>query len=139
VLKVRRALRPEINDDIQDRSARATHKFRFGSRGILEVHPAQSALSFVESNVPLSDDRLQPMFLELILTKGTAKETSGILFPVNINDERALQSGFGEDHSTIISWLLEEDQTLRLSDYDAFPFLHLRSAPNRFSDMSVLI
>ena len=44
VLEVRRALRTQVDDDVEDRPARAAHELRLRSRRELEVHPAERPL-----------------------------------------------------------------------------------------------
>ena len=44
VLEVGRALRPQVDDDVQDRAPGSPDQLGLGRRRILEVHPAQRAL-----------------------------------------------------------------------------------------------
>src|SRR5262245_43363635 len=55
VLEVGGALGPEVDDDVEDRPARAADELRLGGGRELEVHPAQRPLLLVEGDVGLRD------------------------------------------------------------------------------------
>jgi hypothetical protein len=49
------------------------------------------------------------MGLELVLTEGACEKAPRILPPLDIDDERALEPGLGEDHETGVSWCRSTD------------------------------
>jgi len=62
------------------------------------MHASQGAFSLAESDVCLSNYRIQTVLSELVLTKGAGKETSAINVLFDINDEGARQVGFTKSH-----------------------------------------
>ena len=62
------------------------------------MHAAQRPLLVVEGHVGLRDHRLQPVVLELVLAEGAGEEPARILAALDVDDERALQLGFRENH-----------------------------------------
>ena len=90
VLEVGRALRAQVDDDVENRAARAAHELRFRRRRILEVHAAQRALASVERDVGLRDDRLEPVLGEFVLAERAREETAVVLAALEVDDERAL-------------------------------------------------
>src|SRR5262249_38315605 len=52
----------------------------------------------VEGDVALRDDGLEAMVLELVLTEGAAEEAAIVLALLDVDHERALELGLGEDH-----------------------------------------
>src|SRR5712692_10097060 len=93
-----RRIRPQVNDDVVDRSPDAAHQLGFLVGSGLEMHPAQSALSPVEGDVALLDVRVQPVRLKLPPAEGAGKIAPVILPPLGFDDKRPLQSCLGEDH-----------------------------------------
>src|SRR5438094_2348400 len=98
VLQERRALGPQVHDDVEDRPAGGPDELRLRVRRILEVHAAQRALPLVERDVRLRDDGLEAVGGELLLTEGAREEAAVVLAPLHVDDEGALQPGLGEDH-----------------------------------------
>ena len=66
--------------------------------GILEVHPAHRARARVERDVRLGDDGVEPVVGELVLAERAGEESAVVLSRLDVDDERALQLGLGEDH-----------------------------------------
>src|SRR4051812_4648602 len=101
VLEIRRALRPEVHDDVEDRSAGRPHEFRLRRGRVLEVHSPDGSAAVVEGDVRLRDDRLQPALLELLLAEDAGEEAAAVFPALDVDEESALQPGFREDHSTL--------------------------------------
>ena len=78
VLEERRALRAQVDDDVDDRAARGAHELRLRRGRELEVHPAQRALVLVERGVGLGDHGLEPVLLELVLAE-RAREVAAVV------------------------------------------------------------
>src|SRR5262245_20723673 len=106
VLEIRRALRPQIDDDVDDRAAGTANELRLGHRGELKVHPANRSLARVRSDIRLRDERLQPVFGEFLLTERASEEPAFVAERRHVDQERAFQFRFGEDHhaSKIADW-----------------------------------
>src|SRR6185312_3653968 len=98
VLQVSRAFRPEIDNDVEDRAPGGAHQLGFGCRWKLEVHAAQRSLLVIEGNVGLRDHRLQTVLLELMLAEGAGEKPARILSALDVDDERAFQFCFRENH-----------------------------------------
>ena len=49
-------------------------------------------------HVPLRDDALEAVRLELVLAERASEEPAHVLAPLEIDDERAFQLVLGEDH-----------------------------------------
>ena len=101
VLEVGRALRAQVDDDVEDRTPRASDELGLGRRRVLKVHAPQRSLGLVESNVGLRDDRLQSVIGELLLAERAREETAIVLAALDVDDEGALELGFGEDHGCL--------------------------------------
>ena len=78
VLEEGRALRAQVDDDVDDRAARAAHELRLRGGRELEVHPAQRALVLVEGDVRLRDHGLETVLLELVLAE-RAREVAAVV------------------------------------------------------------
>ena len=89
---------PWIDDDIEDRSARAAHQLGLGSGWNLKVHSAQRSPAVVVGQVRLRDHRLEPVRRKLLLAKGARKKAARVVASLDIEDERAFEPGLGEDH-----------------------------------------
>jgi hypothetical protein len=63
------------------------------------MHAADCAFASIEGNIRLGDDRVESVLLELVLTKGPGEEATTILFDIEVDDERPVDSGFREDQS----------------------------------------
>ena len=83
-------IRPKIYNRVENRSRRATYQFRFLVRRSLIVHPTEGALSLIERDVALHESRDQAVRSELSLTKCAGEESSIVLVPLQINEERTL-------------------------------------------------
>src|SRR5262249_13251131 len=55
VLEIGRTLRTQVDDDVQDRSARGAHQLGLGRGRVLEVHPPHSPFVLVEGDVGLGN------------------------------------------------------------------------------------
>ena len=91
VLEIRGALRPEVDDDVDDRAARAPDDLGLGRRRELEVHSAEGAGCAVERHVRLGDHRLQPVALELVLAERAGEVPAVVLTALEVDDEGARQ------------------------------------------------
>ena len=99
VLQVRRALRAEVDDDVEDRAARAAHELGLGGRRELEVHPAQRALArLLNARFAWAITGSQAVLLELVLAERPREEAAVVLPALEVDDEGAGELGFGEDH-----------------------------------------
>src|SRR3954471_24854380 len=98
VLEIRRALGPQVDDDVEDRSAGRPHQLGLGSRRVLEVHPPDGALVAIEGDIGLGDHGLEPVLLELALAEDAREDPAVVLPPLEIEDIGAPQSGLSEDH-----------------------------------------
>ena len=91
VLEIGRALGSEVDDDVDDRAARAAHELRLLSGGELEVHSSKRSLALVEGDVRLRDQGLKPVIGELVLAEGSREKAAVVLPPLEVDDERAAQ------------------------------------------------
>src|SRR4029453_4703333 len=98
MLQIRRALRPQGDDDVEEGAACGPEQLRLSGRGKLKMHAPHRAFFLAEDNVGLRDDRLQAVIGELALTEGPGEEPTTILAAIQIDEEGALQSAFREDH-----------------------------------------
>jgi hypothetical protein len=98
VVEVGRALRAQVDDDVQNRTTRAAHEFCLGCGWILKVHAAQCAFLVVKSDICLHNYGLEPVRLELLLTESPCKEASIIFFAINVNDICTFEFGFSKNH-----------------------------------------
>jgi hypothetical protein len=106
VLEIGGALGTQVDDDVEDRAARRPHQLGLGSGRILEVHAAQRAPVFVERDVGLRDQRFQPVVGELPLAERAGEEAAVVLATLDVDDEGALELGFGEDHWVVaVCWI----------------------------------
>src|SRR5258708_9366105 len=94
-----RALRPQVDDDVEDGSPRGAHQLGLGVRRVLEVHPPHRPLRLVEGDVALRDHRVETVLGELLLTERAREKPAVIMAPLEIEDEGALQFRFREDHA----------------------------------------
>jgi hypothetical protein len=62
------------------------------------MHTPQGASLVIKSNVGLSNDWLQTMSLELILTESSGEETAGIFPSLDVEYECTFQVCLSEDH-----------------------------------------
>src|SRR6266508_1338270 len=98
VPQVGRAVWAEVDDDVDDRPARAAHELRLGSGRVLEMHPAHRAPTDVEREVGLGDRHLEAVISELLLAKGTGKESPVVLASLEFDHERSGERRLLEDH-----------------------------------------
>src|SRR2546426_433769 len=115
VLQERRALGPQVHDDVEDRPAGGADQLRLGVRRILEVHASQRALPLVERDVRLRNHGLEAVFGELPLTEGAGEKAALVLAPFHVDDEGTLQPGFGEDHGLFPAGKRPARETNRLT------------------------
>ena len=92
------ALRPQVDDDVEDCASRASHQLGLGCRRILKMHPPKRAFLQVRSDIGLGDDGLQPVLTELILAEGACEEASLVVPAFEVDDEGAFELGLGEYH-----------------------------------------
>ena len=88
-LQVGRALGPQVDDDVDDRAARAADDLRLRLRRKLEVHAAQRARDVVEGDVRLRDHGLQAVVGELVLAERAREEAARVLAPLEVDHEGA--------------------------------------------------
>ena len=99
VLKVGRAFRPKVNNDVKNRAARAADNLCLRRWGELEVHATQRPLLMVEGHIGLGDDRLESVGLKLLLTEGASEETASVCPGFNIDDVSPFEFCFGKYHN----------------------------------------
>jgi hypothetical protein len=98
VVQVCRALRAQVNNDVENCSASASHKLGFGGWRILKMHSAQSALSLVEGDVGLRYNWFQQVILEFPLAERSRKKSAIILPALDVDYEGAFKLGLSENH-----------------------------------------
>ena len=98
VLK-RGRIKPEVNDDVEYRTARATYQFCLRMRRNLVMHAAQRALSCVEGNATLHEFRVQPVSPELAHAPGAREKAALVWFGLELNVENSWNLGFSEYHA----------------------------------------
>ena len=96
--EVCRALGPQVDDDVDDRAARAADDLRLGLRRILEMHAAQRARRRVEGDVRLGDHGLEPVIGELVLAERAREVAARVLPALQVDHEGARQRRLCEDH-----------------------------------------
>src|SRR5258708_37018262 len=74
-----RALRPQVDDDVEDGSPRGAHQLGLGVRRELEVPPPHRPLRPVGGDVALPDPRAETVLGELLLTERAPEEPAGII------------------------------------------------------------
>ena len=101
MLQIGRALGPQVDNDVQNATARASHQFRLGGRWKLEMHSAHCALLAVVSDIDLRNDRLQPMRLEFFFAE-CAGEEAALVFPaLQIDEKGPFQLGLSENQVSV--------------------------------------
>src|SRR5215470_18179520 len=103
VLEEGGALRAEVDDDVEDRAPGGPDELGLRLGRELEVHPAHRAPLDVERDVGLRDGRLQPVSGELVLAEGAREVPAAVLAALDVDDERALELGLGEDHGLSVT------------------------------------
>src|SRR6202521_1331002 len=98
MLEIGFALRPQIHNDVEKCAPRAAHELGFGRRRELEMHAPYGSLEPIAGDAGLDDAGLQTARFEFLATKATREETSRIFPSFQLDDERALEPGLGEDH-----------------------------------------
>src|SRR5258706_3078503 len=98
VLKERRRLRAQVNDDVENRAGAAAYEFGFGRRRKLKVHPSNRAPATVEADVGLCNHGLQPVRGEFVLAERAREESALVLAALQIEGERTPKLGFNENH-----------------------------------------
>jgi hypothetical protein len=105
MLQIGRTFRPQVDDDVVDCAARAANHLAFGGRRVLEMHPAHRSAPEVRRDVCLSYKRLQAMRREFSLTEGAREKSARVLAAIEIENERAFQMGFLEQHEHLLTEL----------------------------------
>ena len=103
MLEIGPALRPKVDDDVEDGTPRASYQLGLGRRRILKVHPPKCAFLQVRSDIGLGDDGFQPVLTELILAEGACEKTSLVVPAFEVDDEGAFELGLGEYHLGFLS------------------------------------
>src|SRR4051794_29430431 len=104
MFEVSGAFGPKVHNYVDDRAARGSYQFCFGSGRILEVHAAQRAFALVKRNVGLRDHRFQSVIREFMLTERAREKTPAVFQSLYVNNVGALKLCFGENH--IVSSLI---------------------------------
>src|SRR3990172_5456588 len=115
MFQVSRALRTQVQDDVQDRAARAAHELRFRGGRELKMHPAKRASLFAKGDVGLGDYGLKAVFREFLLAERAREETPAVLPALHVNDEGAFQLRLGEYHLFVLRCLLTHRSMCRVS------------------------
>jgi hypothetical protein len=91
MLQIGRAFRAQVDNDIEDRTARAADKLGFRPRaGIGNASRAQ-CLADVVRDIGLGDDRLEAMGFEFLLAKASRKEATRVISSLQINHKGTLE------------------------------------------------
>src|SRR5438094_6476183 len=96
--KGRRA-RAKIQDHIVDRAARALNDLRLFVWRQLVMHPAHRALTFVEGDAALGQQRVQPPLLHFPSAPRARKEAALIFQPFDVDEKRPGDPSLAKDHS----------------------------------------
>jgi hypothetical protein len=97
MLQESRAFGAEIDNDIKDFAACATHKFRFCRWWKLEVHAPQGALGFVERDVSLVNGRLHAVGREFLPAERARKISTIVLALFEIDHKGTFEPRLGKD------------------------------------------
>ena len=89
---------PQVEHDIINRSLRATNELCFFVRRDLIMHASQRSIFLIEGQAALHKVRVQSVRLELIPAKRPRKKSSFVFDSFRLDDERAFQLRFFEDH-----------------------------------------
>src|SRR6266849_5677998 len=103
MLKIRRALGAQVNDEIDNRAASRRHDLAVGRGWELEMHAANRAFALTENHVRLRNYRVQLVFLELMLTEGPREKPTLVLAALEFENERARKSGLDKSHPVLVS------------------------------------
>src|SRR5262245_1261672 len=95
-LLVRSRLRPQIHDDVEDRTSHAPHDLDLLTRLPLPVQAAKRAPLVVVRDVGLRDACLEAVRRELALAERPREKTARVLQLVEIDFERAFELGLDE-------------------------------------------
>ena len=111
MLEVGLALRPQVDDDVEEGAAGAAHELGFRGRRKLEMHAAHGALVPILGDAGLGNERLHAALFEFLSAKAAGKEASLVLASFQLDDEGAFELGLGEDHGALTRRLAEREQS----------------------------
>src|SRR5258708_14264326 len=98
VFEVGGALRTQVHDDVQNGPPGRPHQLRLRGGRVLEMHTPQRPLPAVERDVGLGDEGFQALVGEFTLAEGAGEEPTAVLAPLDVDDERAPELRFYENH-----------------------------------------
>src|SRR5260370_11520833 len=104
VLKIGRAFRTQIDNDVKNCAARTAHQLCFGRRRVLKMHTAHSSFLDVRGQVRLRDSWLQSVRGEFILAESARKKSAGVLPAFKVDNKGSSELGFREYHGTSLDW-----------------------------------
>ena len=98
MLEVGLALRPQVDDDVEESAAGAAHELGFGCRRKLEMHAPHRAACLVVGDAGLDKTGFMPCSSNSRRAKAAGEKTSFVLAPFQLDDEGACEFGLGENH-----------------------------------------
>ena len=99
---LRRRVRPQVDDDVEDRPRGASHQLVLAVGRRLKVQAAQCALARIERHAALGHLGRQPARGELSGIVAPREEAAFVLDPSHLDRVGARQRRFGEDHGSTL-------------------------------------
>src|SRR5919198_2230983 len=104
VERERGRVRAQVDDHVVDGPHGAADQLGLRVRAHLVVHAPERPALLVERDAALDEPRVEPVPLDLVLAPRAGEEAAMVLQPLGLDDDRARQRRFEEDHGYTATW-----------------------------------